>query len=210
MKKFKIKNEKFKIRDKRNLFFAAILIILGIFFRTVWHLGPNVEFVTSAALLAGCYLGRKWAVLVPFLIMFVSDIFIGNTNIFIFTWSAYVIVGVGAYKVQNSKFKIQSCSAKFKVIRAARMGIVASVWFYLWTNFGVWLLDSWGMYERTLFGLLDAYIMGLPFLKYNLIGNLVLVPLSFFIVEVVELFGWNSIFSKILNEKDIKILSEIQ
>lgn len=66
------------------------------------------------------------------------------------------------------------------------MGILASLWFYLWTNFGVWLLDNWGMYPRTIMGLIDAYLLALPFLRYNLISNLIFVPVSFFIVEKVK------------------------
>lgn len=91
-----------------------------------------------------------------------------------------------------------------KVIAASSFGVLASVWFYLWTNFGVWLLDSWGMYERTFAGLFNAYIMGLPFLKYNLIGNIVLVPVSFLVVEAARSFSWNKEYScksQILNPK---------
>ena len=65
------------------------------------------------------------------------------------------------------------------------LGIIASLWFYLWTNFGVWALDSFGMYPKTLLGLIDAYILGLPFFKNNLIGNLLFVPISLTIVELI-------------------------
>ncbi|MBM3283954.1 hypothetical protein FJY90_06990 [Candidatus Gottesmanbacteria bacterium] len=168
------------VPSKNKIIFAAFIIILGIIFRTVWHLGPNIEFVTAATLLAASYLGRKWAIIVPLSIMIITDFLIGNTNIYIFTWSAYAAIGIGAY--YNLKFKI--LNLKYKIITAAVMGILASLWFYLWTNFGVWLTDSWGMYPKTLTGLFDAYILGLPFLRLNLISTLVFVPLSFTIVEV--------------------------
>lgn len=192
MYKLKIKSPKLKItmkkskayQDKNGIVFVSLLIVLGILFRTTWHLAPNVEFVTTATLLSAAYLGKRWLMIVPIAIMFISDLIIGNTNIFLFTWSAYLLIGL----VASYSFKFKILNLKFKIITATVLGVVASLWFFLWTNFGVWLLDSWGMYERTLSGLLHAYIMGLPFLRYNLIGNIVFVPISFLLVELVRFY----------------------
>lgn len=164
-----------------KLIMAVLLVTLGILFRTVWHLGPNVEFVTSATLLAGAYLGKKWAFIVPVSIMAISDLVLGNTNIFLFTWSAYLLIGY-----LGNLGHLSNLRGRIKTLRATGIGIGASIWFFIWTNFGVWLLDSWGMYPKTLPGLIDAYIMGIPFLKYNLIGNLFLVPLSFLSMEILS------------------------
>jgi len=167
---------------------AGALIILGILFRTVWKVGDNFEFVTSAALLSGSYLGIGWAIVVPITIMMVTDLMFGNTNIFLFTWSAYVMIGVLGWivlRMQKSRPKADQPWVE-KIIKASGLGIVASIWFFIWTNFGVWLLDSWGMYPKTIWGLFDAYIMGLPFLKYNFLGNLFFVPLSFSVFELIK------------------------
>lgn len=153
----------------RKILFALILVALGVLFRTRWHIYPNVEFVTAGTLLSAAYLGRKWAVLVPVAIMAISDYFIGNTNIFIFTWSAYILIGLLSRK------------------RAPwQNAIFASLFFYIWTNFGVWALDSFGMYSKDLPGLLRSYYMGLPFLRFNLIGNIFFVSVSFWIVEKLK------------------------
>ena len=160
----------------KKIIFAAVLISLAIVFRTFAHIAPNVEYVTAATLLAGAYLGRKYALLVPFIIMVLTDTLIGNTNIFIFTWSAYLLIGYLGYLG----------NLRGKLIKATGAGILASLFFYLWTNFGVWALDSWGMYTRDLSGLVNCYVMGLPFLKLNLLGNLFFVPVSFGIVEGVK------------------------
>jgi hypothetical protein len=169
-------------------FLAITLVTLGIMFRTVWHLGPNVEFVTAATLISVFYLGRIWAIIVPFAIMAISDIFIGNTNIFIFTWSAYLVLGYLSYLSNLGHLR-----GLAKILAATGLGISASIWFYLWTNFGVWLLDSWGMYPKTLSGLISCYIMAIPFLKYNLVGNLVFVPSTFILTEA--LYAYNHLFS---------------
>jgi len=168
----------------REFLLALFLIFLGTFFRTVAHIAPNVEFVTTASFLAGAYLGKKYAVLVPLLIMVITDTLIGNTNIFIFTWSAYLTIGIlGYWGLKNQKDR-----ENFKIIRATGLGIIASFFFYLWTNFGVWLLDAWGMYTKDLNGLFKCYLMGLPFLKLNLLGNLFFIPVSFGIGEMIKSF----------------------
>lgn len=163
----------------KKYFIAASLIILSIIFRTFWHLGPNIEFVTTASLLAGIYLGGVWALTVPLAVLFISDMILGNTNIFLFTWSAYLVIGL-ASMISGKKI------GKNKLLGGTVFGVSASLWFFVWTNFGVWFLDSWGMYPKTLSGLIQAYIMGIPFLKYNLIGNIVFIPVSLVIIETVR------------------------
>lgn len=157
----------------KKIIFAVLLISLGILFRTLWHVGPNIEFVTAATLLSTVYLGRKYSILVPLIIMVISDFIIGNTSIFVFTWSAYILIGLLS---RNSK----------SVLKQTGQGILAGLFFYLWTNFGVWALDSFGMYSKDLSGLVRTYVMGLPFLRFNLIGNLVFISTSFWIVEKVK------------------------
>lgn len=184
----------------RKFLIASLLIALGVAGRTVFHLAPNVEVVTLASLLGATYLGRRYAVFVPFVIMVISDTMLGNTNIFIFTWSAWMAIGFFGLILRQFRGT--------KLIGAATgMGVFASVFFYLYTNFGVWLLDSWGMYSRDFSGLIHCYIMGLPFLKLNLVGNLVFVPLGFSLVELV--FRKENVFSlvkinSLRNAKDIR------
>ena len=148
-------------------------------------MGPNIEFVTTATLLAASYLGGKWVVIVPLAIMMMTDLFIGTTNIFIFTWSGFLFIGY-----LSSLSNLSDLSRWRRILGATGIGVIASLWFYLWTNFGVWMLDSWGMYPKTIAGLIDAYILALPFFKYNLMGNIVFIPVSFFIVETAKNTVW--------------------
>src|SRR3989338_30304 len=174
-------NGNIPVPNKNQFFPAILLIVLGVLFRTVLLLGDNIEFVTCAALLSGSFLSLYWALIVPLLIMVISDFFIGNTLIFLFTWSAYLIIGILGFiflRSQKSNF--------VATLQASFTGIIASLIFFLWTNFGVWLLDSYGMYSRDLSGLLESYIFGLPFLKMNLLGNLFFVPLSFFLFQLLH------------------------
>lgn len=162
----------------KKIFVAVFLITLGVAGRTVFELPPNVELVTLSTFLASIYLGGIFSLLVPFAIMAISDSIIGNTRIYVFTWSAYILIGLSALALRRFKkndLNLVSASTLFTT--------PSSLLFYLWTNFGVWYQ---GWYPPTLSGLIESYLMGLPFLKFNLIGNLIFVPLGFGLIATVR------------------------
>jgi len=159
-----------------------ILLFLAAFLeRTVFDFGPNIELVTLAMLLASVYFGQKEAFWLTLAIMVAGDFVIGNTNIFLFTWSGFFIpvLFVGRFLKSHQSRGIK------RVFTAAAAGVSSNLFFYFWTNFGVWLLDSWGMYSRDFSGLMSSYINGLPFLKMQLTGTLIFVPLVFLATESI-------------------------
>ncbi|OGM32447.1 hypothetical protein A2803_03165 [Candidatus Woesebacteria bacterium RIFCSPHIGHO2_01_FULL_44_21] len=161
------------LRGKKIIF--AILFLLAFLERVAFDLGPNFEFVTGAMLLAAAYLGTRYSLTLVLVVMVLSDLTLGNTNIFLFTWSGFLIPALVASKVLTK--------AKNKIISGSFAGIATSLFFYFWTNFGVWALDSWSMYTNDLNGLLKSYEMGLPFLKMNLLSTILLVPAGFVLFE---------------------------
>jgi len=161
----------------KNFIKAVFLVLLASAFRTVWHIAPNVELVTLATFLSAAYLGWKWAILVPLTIMAITDKSLGTTNIFIFVWSAYLFVGLGDWLV------LKKIGKKGLIVKQTMIAFLSSVFFYVFTNVGVWLMDEWGMYTRDLKGLVNCLVMGIPFYRNNFVGNLILVPVGFFIVE---------------------------
>lgn len=173
-------------KNKLRILGAALLIIFGIFARLFRiHFLPdlyNVEPITTASLLAGAFLGGGYALFVPLAIIAVTDMAIGNTSILYFTWSAWAVIGLFGLILRKSKK--DNFSFGFKM---TGMGIGASLFFYLWTNFGVWAIGSW--YPHTWQGLILCYIMGLPFLKLNLLGNLMIVPVvSFSVIMILRVY----------------------
>ncbi len=160
----------------KRLFIFAIFI-LALVERVWFDLGPNIELVTLASLLAAFYMDKKIALLLTFVLVVLTDIVIGNSNIFIFTWSGFIlpIFAIEAFK----KLKTN------KVFSGLLAGISFNTIFYLWTNFGVWALDSWGMYPNSMLGLMQSLINGLPFLKYQLTSTLFFVPIGFIIFEIL-------------------------
>jgi hypothetical protein len=156
---------------KEDFFIGVILVAVALAGRTFLHVAPNVEFVTAAALLAGVLIRSRYYFVIPLAIMMLSDLIIGNTVILVFTWSAFLLPAfLGRYVKRWEREPIKL------IFSATAGGVMSALFFFLWTNFGVWLL---GWYPPTFHGLMACYIMAIPFLKLNLIGNLVIVPSLF-------------------------------
>ncbi len=153
---------------------AAGLIVVAVLWRVLnwqYSVAPNLELVTASALVAAAFLGRRAAVVVPLAIVAASDIIIGNSMILLFTWSAFALIGLAGLLLRRftgSPVKLMGASV------VAAVG--ASAFFYAYTNFGVWLLGDGTMYAKNLSGLVQCYVMGLPFYRTQLIGNLIFVP----------------------------------
>ena len=176
--------------NKAKIFIALILIIIGVIgrFILVSYAGiPNLEIITVIALIAGIYLGGIYMIIVPLAIIFLSDLVIGNNYIFLFTWTAFMFIGLFGFlskRIQNSQPKAGLPRAeKFKIQNSVRLALISSIFFYLYTNFGWWLMS--GMYEYTLPGLIRCYYMAIPFFRNNLMGNLIFVPVGIYVASRV-------------------------
>lgn len=167
--------------SKLDALLMFLLISLGLFFR-IFSIGPNVELVTVSALVAGYFIqNKKLSLIVPLIIMFISDSILGNTSIFLFTWSAFLItplIGVTLSKVNKQKVK------SYPALAGLGGSLFSVIIFFLWTNFGVVITTS--MYPDTIAGLLNSYINALPFLKNQLYGNLIFAPIIFTLVAVLK------------------------
>lgn len=154
-----------------------LLFIAAFLERTVFDLGPNVELVTAAMILSAYFAGRKMSFWLTFAIVATTDRIIGNSNIFIFTWSGFLIpaLTVGTF------FKGKKLTGIKKYLLGTGAGISSNIFFFLWTNFGVWLIGT--MHPKTISGLILSYVYGLPFLKPQLISSLIFIPLGFFLIE---------------------------
>lgn len=158
--------------NKKNILLAIGLIILGISGRMLLLAYPNVETLTAVSILAGALLGPYLGLAVSLFSVVGSDMVIGNTNILLYTWTAWAMIGLSSAvlkRTQRGKLMIWLDSLKF-----TGFGVLTTLFFFLWTNFGVWHLS--GMYVHTWDGLMLSYYNGLPFLRNQLLGNLLIVP----------------------------------
>jgi len=190
-----------KIINHKSLF--IILFLFAFLERTVFDLGPNIELLTSVMVLSAFAFGGKMTFWLTLAVIAFSDLIIGNSKIFLFTWSGFLIPSLVLPKLfRYLKFGIRN--SRWKVILLSGTGVVSNLFFYAYTNFGVWLLDTWGMYTKDLAGLFRCYINGLPFLKNQVISSLIFIPLGYFAVSYSQ-----RLLEKINFSKNFKFASKI-
>ena len=92
--------------------------------------------------------------------MFLGDLYLGFHNTMFFTYiSVSIAVGIGFYIRQ------------FKFSQIIFSSILSSVSFFIITNFGFWLLSD--IYQKSLYGLLESYLMAIPFFHNTLISTFI-------------------------------------
>ncbi len=174
---------------KSDLVLLVTLVVLIVLTRTIFHIGENIEFVTAASIASGYFLQKKnYSFLVPLFGLAISDILIGNTLIFTFTWSGFIaapLLGILLYK------KIASM-----IIGSEAMGIISTMIFFLWTNFGVVVTTN--MYAKTVEGLVQSYISALPFLRNQLLANIIFVPLVLITISIILNYKRSNLVNKTL------------
>lgn len=159
---------------------ALALILFGVIGRVILQDLPNIETITVVSLLAGSLLGGTWTIVVGLMTVAASDIFIGNTTIMLFTWSAWAVMGFFGWALRKRKKQPLR-----HALELTGMGLLGNIFFYLWTNAGVWLIG--GLYPSTIDGLWMSYIAGLPFLRMQFLSTLVIVP----VVSIAAIWAWN-------------------
>jgi hypothetical protein len=150
---------------------VALAIALGLLViatRTIWQFGPNIELISSLVVFSAVFYKQKWLRFVaPISVIIISDLVIGNSAIFLFTWSAFIVGLLMSLLLRRIKQK-STKDAILSPIEFVGSGIVNVLFFYLWTNLGVVLVS--GMYPLSIFGLSQSYINALPFLGNQLLS----------------------------------------
>jgi len=163
---------------KNEIIFAIIAISLGVLTRTFLDLGHNIEMITAFAIVSGFYFNnKKLAYAVPLISMVISDVIIGNTSIFLFTWSGFLFAPMLGFFLRNLADRAKDSKFAVGLVGSQIGGIVSTMLFFLWTNFGVWIEGT--MYARTGTGLIQSYINAIPFLTNQFVGNIIIVPIVF-------------------------------
>jgi hypothetical protein len=158
-------------RTIKNTIIIAALIAAAVAWRIINHnysIAPNLEIITTVSVLAALIIGFRGAIIVPLGSMIISDMFIGNTSIFIFTWSSFAVIGLLALLLKKLDEK-----PKKQILGALGFAITSSFLFFFITNFGVWLQ---GWYPANFAGLIRCFTMAIPFYRTMLIGNIIIIP----------------------------------
>lgn len=154
---------------KSDLLFFFVLFVLAISSRLIPH--PwNFTAVGAVAVVSGFLIENKILKLVlPISILILSDAIIGFHITIPFVYFGFAVMTLVPTLFQNQKLN-------YRFVVAPMIG---SFLFYLISNFGVWLLEP-GLYPKTISGLVDCYVMAVPFYKTQFLADVLLTPIIYF------------------------------
>ena len=150
---------------KKEIFPIGLILIL-VFARLIPH-PPNFTPIIAVAILSGYFFKNIYLSFATlFISMLLADVFIGfYDNVFFVYLSLFLIACVF--------FKI---SKKINFKNLFIFSFAGSLIFFIVSNFGVWALGSPGVYdipyEKNLKGLMECYVLAIPFFKNTLISTL--------------------------------------
>lgn len=161
------------LKLNQKIAIITLLIISAVLWRLInnhYMIAPNLELITATSVIAALLFNYRAGMITAFGSMVVSDLIIGNSPIFIYTWTSFLLIGAGAGLLK----KINGKNTK-QIFASIGFAIISSLAFFLITNFGVWL-EGW--YSMNLAGFIECFTLAIPFYRTMLIGNIILVPSS--------------------------------
>lgn len=174
-----------KNNDNMKLRLSIALIFIAALTRLVPH-PDNFTPIGAMALFGAAYFSRQVLTLaIPFIALFASDLILNNVfpkyaPEFTLITSWWIYAAFGAVMLAGWLLLRQKVSP----VRVIAGSLIASMLFFLITNFSVWVES--GMYPKTSAGLMACYAAGLPFLKNTVWGDL------FFSAALFGTYEWSS------------------
>ena len=141
---------------------ALTLAVIGRVMPHPWNMTPTL----TLSLLCGQHFKRAYAIALTLLGLALSDAvlaLIQHHSIF-GTWSLFTYTGMLAITALSSTYSCHNYKQNILML------LSASLFFWLWTNFGCWL--SMPEYSKNILGLIQCYSLALPFLKNQLYGDM--------------------------------------
>lgn len=144
------------------LILLALLSVAGIMGRMLPH-QPNATPTAALALVAGAALGMRSALLLPMIVLMVTDLSLG-------TYEPLVMASVYACMALPALIGSSWIRERRRPFVVAGSAALCSGIFFVVTNFAVWASGEW--YDRTFAGLVACYSAALPFLRNMLAADL--------------------------------------
>lgn len=157
----------------RNWLLAGLgLALVAALGRVVPH-ADNVTPLYAVALLAVAVFPRGLGLWVPVVAMVSSDIILGMHDTVLFTWTGLLLFVALGHLLRSQR----------GAGRLALVALAGSTGFFIWTNFGVWLVS--GIYSPTWTGLVQCYTLALPFFRNSILGDLAYTAALFAAYELI-------------------------
>lgn len=183
-----------KIKNSINLSIVLLFIFIGAVLRIIPH-APNFTPIAAIALFGGVYFSKKTALVLPILAMAASDYFIGFYKLWLMIFvygSFFLCVIIGFWLKKHKRWYAIGGGA-----------VLSSVLFFVVTNFAVWAFTPW--YAKTFSGIIQCYLMAMPFFKNTLLGDLFYTGVFFGAYELAVFWVRKKLLMPNLKGLNIKI-----
>ena len=102
----------------KNLINPLLIILVAVVLRLLPH-PPNFAPIAGLALFGGAYLNKKYALILPLIALFASDLFIGFHSTMPFVYGSFLLSGLIGLGLQSKKsvpyYKLKAKNKKSKV-----------------------------------------------------------------------------------------------
>ena len=172
-------------------FFTLILVTLTTVCK--FFFGPEIAFsgfspVLAIALFSGYVFKKNEGLfMLPLLSLLLSDLFIQ----LLYQQGVFDYPGIYGGQWKNYLLLLSAtllgALIRGRSYRALTLGALAAPsFFFLLSNFMVWLSSSETIYAKTIGGLVTCYTAGLPFYRNSLLGTFVFLPVILFLFNYIE------------------------
>jgi len=161
---------------KKEIFPISLILILA-FARLIPH-PPNFTPIIAVAIMSSYFFKNiNLSLLILLIAMLISDLFIGFYENMIFVYVSLLLITFVFHKISN----------KINFKNLFIYGFVGSLIFFVVSNFGVWALGSPGVYdiayEKSLSGLIECYILAIPFFGNTFLSTIIFAYPAIFIYK---------------------------
>ncbi|MGF1669788.1 MAG: DUF6580 family putative transport protein [Balneolaceae bacterium] len=166
--------------NKKHFALVTGFIGLAVLSRILPH-PYNFTPLGAIALFGAAYFtDKKWAIIIPLVAMWISDLFLNNL-VYTSIYGGFTLFNWGMLWIYGSLILIALLGMKvLKKVTVPRIiggALSASVIFFIVSNFGVWLTSP--MYPLNFGGLIASYTAAIPFFHNTLAGDLVYCSVLF-------------------------------
>ena len=168
---------------RKEIFPIGLILILA-FARLIPH-PPNFTPIIAVAIISGYFFKNlNFSLIILLIAMLISDLFIGFYENVFFVYTSLLLI----------TFIFHTISKKINFKNLFTFGFAGSLIFFIISNFGVWILGSPGVdnlpYDKNLNGLIECYILAIPFFGNTFLSTLIFAYPGIFIYK--SLPTWSS------------------
>ena len=164
-------------KNLESYYLPIVLILILSFSRLIPH-PPNFTPIIAVAIMSSYFFKNIYLSCATLLIsMLLADAFIGFYSNMLFVYLSLLLIVFIFHKI----------SEKMNFKNLFIYGFIGSLIFFIISNFGVWVLGSPGVldvpYEKNLNGLVECYILAIPFFGNTFLSTLIFSYPAIFIYK---------------------------